>query len=53
MTCSVFKYIFLDIDECFEDLDNCTQGCENTIGDYQCTCVDGYILDSDEHTCNG
>ena len=42
-----------DIDECSEDTDNCSQNCNNTIGSYQCLCIDGYTLDSDNHTCNG
>ena len=45
--------IFLDINECSEDSDNCSQFCNNTIGSYQCYCEDGYTLDSDEHSCNG
>ena len=50
------KYVFstlTDIDECREDIDNCSQNCSDTLGSYQCICYDGYTLDSDEHTCNG
>ena len=43
----------LDIDECSENDDNCSQNCSNTIGSYQCSCNDGYALDSDQHNCNG
>ena len=42
-----------DIDECGEDIDNCSQNCSDTLGSYKCICYDGYTLDSDEHTCNG
>ena len=44
---------FLDIDECAENTDNCSQNCSDTLGSYQCVCYDGYTLDSDQHTCNG
>ena len=27
--------------------------CNNTIGSYECSCHDGYELDSDQHYCNG
>ena len=43
----------LDIDECSENNDNCSQNFSNTIGSYQCSCNDGYTLDSDQHNCNG
>ena len=46
-------FLSSDINECTENTDNCSQLCNNTIGSYQCYCEDGYILDSDEHTCNG
>ena len=42
-----------DVDECSENTDNCSQGCNNTIGSYLCYCEDGYTLDTDLHTCNG
>ena len=32
--------------------DNCDQICINTDGSLFCECVDGYLLDSDERTCN-
>lgn len=47
-----------DINECEvdgpEDLDNnavCQQKCENTIGSFRCTCVDGYHLLEDQRSC--
>ena len=42
-----------DIDECLEELDGCDQICTNTDGSYDCTCMDGYELESDNHTCTG
>ena len=47
--------IFLnaDIDECSEGIDNCNQTCTNTEGSFTCGCDDGYLLYSDETTCNG
>ena len=44
---------FIDIDECADNTDNCSQNCSDTLGSYQCVCYDGYTLDSDQHTCNG
>ena len=45
--------MIVDIDECQENTDNCSQGCNNTIGSYLCYCEDGYSLDTDLHMCNG
>ena len=42
-----------DIDECLEGLDGCDHNCTNTDGSYYCTCIDGYVLESDNHTCTG
>ena len=39
--------LFTDIDECEEDLSNCTGDhmyCENRPGDYRCVCQDGFSL---------
>ena len=47
------EFFNADIDECSEDTDNCNQTCTNTEGSFTCGCDDGYILDSDETTCNG
>ena len=47
------EFFNADIDECSEDTDNCNQTCTNTEGSFTCVCDDGYILDSDETTCNG
>ena len=42
-----------DIDECVQGLAGCDQNCTNTAGSYYCTCMDGYELESDNHTCTG
>ena len=37
-----------DIDECLESLDNCDMdlaNCTNTIGSFNCTCIDGFTGD--------
>ena len=43
----------VDVDECLTDNGGCTQTCNNIDGSYQCSCWDGYQLDSDNHTCTG
>ena len=42
-----------DIDECVDGTDGCDHNCTNTDGSYYCTCMDGYELESDYHTCTG
>ena len=42
-----------DIDECVEGLGGCDHNCTNTNGSYFCSCMDGYELESDNHTCTG
>ena len=36
-----------------QGLAGCSQRCNNTVGSYFCTCMDGYELESDNHTCTG
>jgi len=50
--CILF-YFKLDINECQTDNGGCTQTCDNTDGSYQCSCIKGYELTSDNHTCVG
>ena len=42
-----------DVDECSSDNGGCSQECNNTIGSYYCTCLDGFTLQADSHTCEG
>ena len=42
-----------DIDECAEGTSGCSQQCNNTIGSFECSCVDGYRLALDGKICNG
>lgn len=49
----VESHKLIDVDECQEDLHNCSHNCSNTEGSYQCTCQDGYSLDAlDNSTCH-
>ena len=43
----------LDINECLEDTDGCSQLCSNTDGSYTCSCNSGYRLNVDGRSCNG
>ena len=46
-------FIYTDINECEDSNDNCTHVCTNTIGHFICSCRTGYMLDTDNRTCNG
>ncbi|GBP36074.1 Low-density lipoprotein receptor-related protein 4 [Eumeta japonica] len=39
-----------DSDECVTE-DTCEQRCRNTIGSFQCSCVEGYELRADRTSC--
>ena len=43
----------LDINECDKDNGSCSQICTNTERSYECSCRNGYVLDSDGHNCSG
>ena len=43
----------LDINECGDNTDNCTQVCTNTDGSFTCSCNSGYTLVADGHSCEG
>ena len=51
----VFLYYFynIDVDECGDDTDGCSQTCTNTEGSFTCGCTDGYVLNVDGTTCDG
>ena len=42
-----------DIDECAVGSHNCEQICNNTVGGFNCSCRDGFILYLDEASCTG
>ena len=42
-----------DIVECDDNNGNCSQICTNTDRSYECSCRNGYVLDSDGHNCSG
>ena len=46
-------FIYSDVDECSDGTHVCTQTCTNTNGSFICGCKSGYLLDTDEFTCNG
>ena len=42
-----------DTDECTTVPNICSQECNNTIGSYNCSCEEGYVLESDGYNCTG
>ena len=42
-----------DINECEEGVSGCSQLCNNTVGGYFCSCMNGYSLLEDGHNCVG
>ena len=46
------KCYFTDINECAGSHD-CSHGCSNTNGSFQCTCPEGLFLSDDRRNCNG
>ena len=45
--------LYPDINECDESNGGCSHNCNNTEGSFECSCRDGYILDSEGKTCSG
>ena len=45
--------MYKDVDECVEGSHRCSQNCSNTDGSYECSCIDGYQLEDNGHSCNG
>ena len=41
-----------DIDECGENMDDCTQICINDAGSYSCLCDHGFYLANDSQSCD-
>ena len=46
-------FVSLDINECSQGISGCSQQCINTIGSYECGCITGYYLASNNRTCLG
>ena len=44
---------YTDVDECIEGTAGCSQKCNNTVGSYICSCMEGYELTFDGRTCIG
>ena len=42
-----------DIDECLDNNGGCSDGCQNLVGKYICTCPAGYQLDASKKNCVG
>ena len=42
-----------DINECDESNGGCSHNCNNTEGSFECSCRDGYMLDSNGAICSG
>ena len=42
-----------DIAECNDNNGGCSQICTNNEGSFECSCRNGYVLDSDGHNCSG
>ncbi|XP_019630295.1 PREDICTED: fibrillin-2-like [Branchiostoma belcheri] len=41
----------IDIDECATDNGGCAQTCTNVQGSYNCSCLQGFVLEANEHGC--
>ena len=46
-----YNYYVPDVDECLEN--PCGQLCTNTDGSFDCSCMSGYEILDDGHTCEG
>jgi len=44
-------YHFTDTDECLSS--PCAHTCTNTVGSFVCSCDVGYVLNSNQHSCDG
>ena len=42
-----------DVNECLTDNGGCNHTCTNTLGSYNCSCYDGYLLSEDLSSCIG
>ena len=51
MLINVVVFCTTEIDECAEGTSQCEHQCTNTNGGFQCSCFDGYSLNTDNHSC--
>ena len=40
--------MYIDIDECVQGTNGCSQGCKNTKGGFVCICIEGYQTHHDD-----
>lgn len=46
-------FVYVDINECLENISGCSQICVNQDGSYRCECnTTEYVLTSDGHNCS-
>lgn len=55
VVCSTLRFFFvIDIDECRSEPGICRNGqCTNTIGSFECSCPQGFVLSSNGRECKG
>ena len=46
-------HTYTDIDECEMGNGGCEELCVNVLGTYHCLCPRGFILQDDNHSCEG
>ena len=44
--------LFPDVDECLSDNGGCDHNCTNTEGSFECSCLKGFLLDSNMTSCS-
>ena len=49
----ILLILYLDINKCDDDTDDCEQICTNTKGSFNCSCMSGYTLDDNGKNCTG
>ena len=50
---STFLSLLSEKNECEYDNGGCVHFCDNTLGNYTCSCRSGFTLDTDGHNCIG